>query len=72
MNAIAQEQMHSTGAVPNMKVEKIHTIVNTLDNPASIAYAHNSQGGATLSMPIPAGTPFTTLGTWTAPNSDLQ
>jgi hypothetical protein len=68
MNAIAQEQMHSTGAVPNMKVEKIHTIVNTLDNPASIAYAHNSQGGATLSMPIPAGTPFTTLGTWTAPN----
>jgi hypothetical protein len=67
MNAIAQEQMHSTGAVPNMKIEKIHTIVNTLDNPASIAYAHNSQGGATLSMPIPAGTPFTTLGTWTAP-----
>ncbi|HSW56050.1 MAG TPA: T9SS type A sorting domain-containing protein [Ignavibacteriaceae bacterium] len=67
MNAIAQEQMHSTGAVPNMKIENIHTIVNTLDNPASIAYAHNSQGNATLSMPIPAGTPFTTLGTFTAP-----
>lgn len=64
LNAIAQEQMHSTGAVPNMKVEKIHTIVNTLDNPASIAYAWNSQGFATLSLPIPAGTPFTTLGTF--------
>jgi hypothetical protein len=64
MNAIAQEQMHSTGAVPNMKVEKIHTIVNTLDNPASIAYGWNSQGFATVSLPIPAGTPFTTLGTY--------
>ena len=62
----AQEQ-HSTGAIPYMKVEKIHTIVNTLDNPATIAYAHNSQGGATLSMPIPAGTPWTTLGSFTAP-----
>jgi hypothetical protein len=64
INAIAQDQQHSTGAVPYMKVEKIHTIINTLDNPATIAYAHNSQGLATLSLPIPAGTPFTTLGTF--------
>jgi hypothetical protein len=64
---VAQEQTQSNGAVPFMKVEKIHTIITQLENPASIAYAHNSQGGATLSMPIPAGTPFTTLGSWTAP-----
>jgi len=63
INVFAQDQ-NSTGAVPYMKVENTHTIINTLDNPASIAYAHNSQGLATLSMPIPAGTPFTTLGTF--------
>jgi hypothetical protein len=63
----AQEQQ-STGAIPYMKIETSHTIVNTLDNPATIAYAHNSQGGQTLSMPIPAGTPWTTIGSWTAPN----
>lgn len=67
-NLFAQESNLSNGAVPFMKVEKIHTIVTELENPASIAYAHNSQGGATLSMPIPAGTPFTTLGNWTAPS----
>ncbi|HSW54076.1 MAG TPA: T9SS type A sorting domain-containing protein [Ignavibacteriaceae bacterium] len=66
----AQEQQ-STGAVPYMKVEKAHRIVNTLDNPASIAYAHNSQGGATLSMPIPAGTPWTTIGNFTPPGGSF-
>ena len=63
----AQVETQSTGPIPYMKVEYTHNIVNTLDNPASIAFAHNSQGGATLSMPIPAGTPFTTLSTWTPP-----
>jgi hypothetical protein len=59
----AQEQQ-STGAVPYMKVEKIHRIVNTSDNPASIAYGHESQSSFTISMPIPAGTPFTQLFNW--------
>jgi hypothetical protein len=67
-NISAQDFQLSSGAVPNMKIESTHTIVNTLDNPASIAYAQNSQGGATLSMPIPAGTPWTTLGSFTFPN----
>ena len=60
---LAQEHQ-STGAIPYMKVEKIHRIVNTLDNSASIAYGHESQSGNTLSMPIPAGIPFTQLFYW--------
>lgn len=66
-NIVAQEESASNGAVPYMKVEKIHTIVTQLENPASIAYGFESQAGVTLSMPIPAGTPFTNLGTFTAP-----
>ena len=52
MNAFAQNEQQSTGAIPKMKIESTHTIVSTLDNPASIAYGHESQSGATLSMPI--------------------
>ena len=68
MNAFAQELMHSTGAVPNMKLERIHTVVNIPDNPATIAYGWSSIQAYTLSMPMPAGTPFTLLTAWTAPN----
>lgn len=67
MNAFAQELTQSTGAVPNMKLERTHTVVATLDNPASIAYGHSSINLSTLSMPIPAGTPFTLLTPWTPP-----
>lgn len=55
------------GPIPNLRYAKQHTIVNPIQNPATIAYGHNSQGGATLSMPIPAGTPWTTLSSWTPP-----
>jgi hypothetical protein len=68
MNAFAQELMHSTGAVPNMKLERIHTVVNIPDNPATIAYGWSSIQTYTLSMPMPAGTPFTLLTAWSAPS----
>ncbi|HEY6435473.1 MAG TPA: hypothetical protein VIY47_02705, partial [Ignavibacteriaceae bacterium] len=64
LTVFAQDYTQSNGPVPKMRGDQNHTIVNTLDNPASIGYAWNSQGFATLSMPIPAGTPFTTLGTY--------
>ena len=67
MNAFAQNEQQSNGPIPFMKIEKTHTIINTLDNPASIAYGYESQSTSTLSMPIPAGTPFTTLNTFTFP-----
>jgi hypothetical protein len=65
--AFAQDYSASSGPVPNLKQERIHTIVNPSQNPASIAYGHAGLAGTTISMPIPAGTPFTTLGSWTAP-----
>jgi hypothetical protein len=67
MNAFAQELTQSTGAVPNMKLERIHTVVNTLDNPASIAYGYAGIAATTISFPVPAGTPFTNLTPWVQP-----
>jgi hypothetical protein len=64
-NTFAQESMNSAGKIPAMRIDKTHTIVNLIDNPATIAYGYD--GTNTLSMPMPAGTPFTTLGSWTAP-----
>jgi Secretion system C-terminal sorting domain len=68
MNAFAQELTQSTGAVPNMKLERIHTVVNTLDNPASIAYGYAGIAATTISFPVPAGTPFTNLTPWVQPS----
>ena len=67
LNVFAQDRSASSGPIPTIKAERIHRIINLPDNPATIAYGHESQSGNTLSMPIPAGTPFTTLGSWTAP-----
>ena len=45
----AQQSNQSAGPIPKMRMEgREHSIVKTFDNPASIAYAHNSQGGATF------------------------
>jgi len=66
-NIHAQETLNSAGKIPTMKLERVHTIVNLPDNPASIAYGWSSINATTLSMPIPAGTPFTNLTPWTAP-----
>jgi len=57
----------STGKVPSMKLDRTHTVVNPIDNPAIIAYGHSSIQLSTLSMPMPAGTPFTLLAPWTPP-----
>jgi len=66
-NIFAQENVNSAGKIPSMKLERVHTIVNLPENPASIAYGWSSINLTTLSMPIPAGTPFTNLAPWTAP-----
>ena len=42
--------------------------MNLPDNPASIAYGYAGISAMTISMPIPAGTPFTNLAGWTPPN----
>ena len=63
----AQSMENSNGAIPNLKLERIHTIVNPSQNPATIAYGYAGIAGNTISMPIPAGTPFTTLAPWVQP-----
>ena len=67
-NIHAQETMNSAGKIPTMRLDRTHTIVNVPDNPASIAYGYAGLAAMTISMPIPAGTPFTNLAAWTAPN----
>ena len=57
----AQDRNTSIGPIPNLNVGSNHTIVNTLENPASIAYGFENVSHSTISMPIPTGTPFTTL-----------
>jgi hypothetical protein len=63
----AQGNIQSAGRVPNLKIARTHTVVVPSDNPASIAYGWSSINSNTLSMPIPAGTPFTFLAPWTSP-----
>ena len=65
--SFAQEDIQSAGKIPIMKRVRTHTIVNLPNNQASIAYGYSSINSTTLSMPIPAGTPFTILSYWTAP-----
>jgi hypothetical protein len=63
MNAFAQNEQQSTGAIPKMKIESTHTIVSTLDNPVHCIYIIAIRSN--YPMLIPAGTPFTTLGSFT-------
>ena len=57
----AQDRNVSVGPAPNQYNKSNHTIFNNLDYLASIAYGHEWNSRSTLSMPIPAGTPFNTL-----------
>ena len=67
-NISAQDNSNSTGRIPSSEVKTTHTIINQSPNLATTAYGFESQVGITFSMPIPAGTPWTNLGTFTAPN----
>jgi hypothetical protein len=58
----------STGPVPRMKIEKVQQYKFREQGTAlETAYGHSSFQNYTLSMPIPAGTPFTILSSWTPP-----
>ena len=65
--SFGQSMEPSNGAIPNLKLERIHTIVNPSQNPATIAYGYAGIAANTISMPIPAGTPFTVLAPWVQP-----
>lgn len=62
-----ENESSSTGPIPKLRKERIHTNVNLSQNPAIIGYGYSSIQNLTLSMPIPAGTPFTLLAPWTEP-----
>ena len=64
----AQVSNASTGKVPSLKLDRTHTVyVPARCNLAIIAYGYAGIAATTISIPIPAGTPFTTLGSWTPP-----
>jgi|WetSurMetagenome_2_1015567.scaffolds.fasta_scaffold09849_2 hypothetical protein len=59
----------STGPIPKLRLEKSHTQVNPGQNTLlETARGHSSIQNFTLSIPIPDGTPFTLLSSWTPPN----
>ena len=64
----AQYDQLSNGPIPKMKVQSIHNIVNQQNILATTALAYSGANSVTLTMPLPAGTPFTTLTSWAAPN----
>jgi hypothetical protein len=62
----AQQTTLSTGKAP---FNKAYNHINYRTSPlASVAYANDNYTGTNLSIPIPDGTPFTNLGSFTAPN----
>lgn len=65
--SFAQDTQTSNGPIPKMKLERVHQIVNPSQNRSTLAYGHSSIQLSTLSMPIPAGTPFTLLSSWSPP-----
>ena len=67
LKVFAQDRNVSVGPIPNLNLGNNHTIVNTPDILASIAYGHEYTSRSTLSMPIPAGTPFNTLNIFNPP-----
>jgi hypothetical protein len=60
----AQESDYSTGPIPKIKIENAPIVISSSSDAAWIAYGHESQSSYTISMPIPAGTPFTQLFNW--------
>ena len=71
LKVFAQDRNVSVGPIPNLSIGGNHTIVNAPDILASIAYGHENNSKSTLSMPIPAGTPFTTLNIFIPPNASF-
>jgi len=65
---IAQDRSPSTGQVPYFKSAKIPDYSGDGPSVAILAYGYSSIRFATLTMPIPAGFPFDSLNTWTAPS----
>jgi hypothetical protein len=70
-SGFAQDREVSVGPIPNLKVGNSHTIVKTPDILASIAFGHENISKSTISMPIPAGTPFNTLNIFLPPNGSF-
>ncbi|NWG28822.1 MAG: T9SS type A sorting domain-containing protein [Ignavibacteriaceae bacterium] len=70
-SGFAQDRKVSAGPIPNLKVGNSHTIVNTPDILASIAFGHENVSKSTISMPMPAGTPFNTLNIFVPPNGSF-
>ena len=66
INICAQEAGLSSGKAPFSKTRS-HVQYGTFSL-ADIAYANDNDNSNNISMPIPAGTPFTTIGSFTAPN----
>jgi hypothetical protein len=62
---IAQDKQTSTGRIPNLKLESNHVSSGIGENLATIGYGYSPIQSSTLSMPIPAGTPFTLLAPFT-------
>jgi len=68
----AYSQDKSAGPIPKMKSDR-YNIQKTISStapltllPGDMAYGYD--GANTITMPMPAGTPFTTLAAWAAPN----
>ena len=58
----------SAGPIPKIRLERNHTQQSSNQTTLlETAYGHSSIQNHTLSMPIPAGTPFTLLSSWTPP-----
>ena len=59
----------SAGPFPKMKIEQNHKQASLTQNTIlGTAYGYSNNQSYTLSMPIPDGTPFTLLSSWTPPN----
>jgi hypothetical protein len=67
-SVFAQDRNASLGPIPIMNGKSSHNIIQQIDNPASIGYGWEWISKSTLSMPIPAGSPFTTLNIFLPPN----
>jgi hypothetical protein len=67
LNIYSQNHPVSTGPIPaDLKGGRTHTQLGNSET-VIIAYGHESQSTNTISMPIPAGTPFTPLNTFVPP-----
>jgi hypothetical protein len=65
--AFGQFNTHSTGPVPFLESHRGYNNFSEGISSASIAYGYSSIRLATLSIPIPSGTPLDSLNSWTSP-----